>query len=288
MDHINSTLAHGPETRLPKEFYDAKARAIIDKIGVEEWFAGLKESNEYRTVAIGSLAADIVTRMVGSVKTDRQDGRPEKGGERTTLDRKQTGETPLKFAMSGCHDTTLAALLCSVGAFDDRPWPPYTSHIAFELFKDKEPSLRVTSPSTEPTSTAASSSSGSWLGSIFGSSPTKAKPVSPSTSSRKPLDEMTPAEKGTLKGHYVRIRYNDEAMTVPRCKLPGNHFEGDETLCTLVGHLMHVCDTGSKLNVSQEAFKSVVDSFTPRTWKSACMANLDKSPFPREVEAAGQ
>lgn len=38
MDTINSTLAHGKETRLPKEFYDAKGRAIVDKIGVEEWF----------------------------------------------------------------------------------------------------------------------------------------------------------------------------------------------------------------------------------------------------------
>jgi acid phosphatase len=36
MDTINSTLAHGPETRLPKEFYDQRGRDIIDKISVEE------------------------------------------------------------------------------------------------------------------------------------------------------------------------------------------------------------------------------------------------------------
>jgi len=39
MDTINSTLAHGKESRLPKEFYDTKGRQIIDKIGVEEWQA---------------------------------------------------------------------------------------------------------------------------------------------------------------------------------------------------------------------------------------------------------
>lgn len=37
MDTVNSTLAHGKETKLPKEFYDAKGRQIIDKIVVEEW-----------------------------------------------------------------------------------------------------------------------------------------------------------------------------------------------------------------------------------------------------------
>ena len=37
MDTVNSTLAHGPETRLPKEFYDPKARSILEKIGTEEW-----------------------------------------------------------------------------------------------------------------------------------------------------------------------------------------------------------------------------------------------------------
>ena len=35
-DTVNSTLAHGPKTRLPSEFYDSKGRDIMDKIGVEE------------------------------------------------------------------------------------------------------------------------------------------------------------------------------------------------------------------------------------------------------------
>lgn len=36
MDTINSTLAHGPKTRLPSKFYDTKGRDIIDKISIEE------------------------------------------------------------------------------------------------------------------------------------------------------------------------------------------------------------------------------------------------------------
>lgn len=55
MDTINSTLAHGKETRLPKEFYDTKGRRIIEEIGVEEWFSGYKESREYRALGIGGL-----------------------------------------------------------------------------------------------------------------------------------------------------------------------------------------------------------------------------------------
>ena len=62
MDTINSTLAHGPETRLPKEFYDNKGRAIIDKIGVEEWFSGYQESREYRMLGIGGLMGDVVCK----------------------------------------------------------------------------------------------------------------------------------------------------------------------------------------------------------------------------------
>ena len=62
MDTVNSTLAHGPKTRLPAPFYDPKGRDIIETIGVEEWFSGFSESNEYRKVGIGALAGDIVAR----------------------------------------------------------------------------------------------------------------------------------------------------------------------------------------------------------------------------------
>jgi len=134
MDTINSTLAHGPETRLPKEFYNDKGRAIIEKIGVEEWFSGYEESQEYRALGIGGLMGDIVTRMVGSVEYNGNDGSIEVGGEDGHLGGGR-GNKAIKLALSGCHDTTLAAVLASLGAFRGEPWPPYTSHIALELFR---------------------------------------------------------------------------------------------------------------------------------------------------------
>jgi len=72
-----------------------------------------------------------------------------------------------------------------------------------------------------------------------------------------------------LNDYYVRVRYNDKVMQVPGCVPEGKHFEGDTTLCTL------------------EAFKSVVDKFTPKNWKASCAARLDAPAFPAKVEPAG-
>lgn len=70
----SSNLNLGPETRLPKEFYDEKGRKIIDEIGVEEWFSGYQESREYRSLGIGSLMGDLVQRMVGKTQGNKNIG----------------------------------------------------------------------------------------------------------------------------------------------------------------------------------------------------------------------
>ncbi|MGG6497610.1 UNVERIFIED_CONTAM: hypothetical protein NY603_32280, partial [Bacteroidetes bacterium 56_B9] len=64
MDSINANLAHGPNTRLPAEFYDDKVRSHVDRICVEECFAGYQESTEYRKLGIGGLIGDLTQRMV--------------------------------------------------------------------------------------------------------------------------------------------------------------------------------------------------------------------------------
>lgn len=48
------------------------------------------------------------------------------------------GETATKFALFSGHDTVVAPLLAALGAYDCR-WPPYASHVAFELWS-KPPS----------------------------------------------------------------------------------------------------------------------------------------------------
>lgn len=224
MDTINSTLAHGPKTRLPSEFYNKKGRDIIDRIGVEEWFSGYAESNEYRTVGIGAQLGDIVARMVGSVEHTFSDGLSEVGGRDGNVGKGRGGETAIKFALSGCHDTTLAAILTSLGAFSGEKWPPYTSAVAFELFREAD------HPATnEPGVRADKHTRFSMFTSRKAGTP-KPQPIG-----RKPLSELSDQEKVRLQGYFVRLRYNDRPMSIPGCQLPGKHLEGDNTFCTLVG-----------------------------------------------------
>ncbi|PPJ55223.1 hypothetical protein CBER1_05698 [Cercospora berteroae] len=201
MDSINATLAHGPNTRLPAEFYDDKVRSHVDRICVEEWFAGYQESTEYRKLGIGGLIGDLTQRMV----------------EHTIGTPKEGQDEPLNFSMAGCHDTTIASALAALGGFDHRndKWPNFTSNIAFELFKSKD------APATP---TARSSSS--WLSTLFSSKPSE-------SAAREPLQTMPQATKQKLEGHYVRLRYNDTPVALPFCKGPGRHLEVDETFCTL-------------------------------------------------------
>lgn len=236
MDTINSTLAHGFQTRLPSKFYDVKGRGIIEKIAVEEWFAGYKESREYREVGIGSLVGDIVSRMLGNVERRGGDALLEIGGENDKMGAGRGGEKEIKFAMSGCHDTTLAAVMCSLGAFDAEKWPPYTSHVAIELFREETESRTKNAGEEdlrEPvTASTAHAQNPSPRRSILRSFRTGN--LASEGFARKPLEEFNKDEKEKLKGYFVRMRYNDRSISVPGCKLPGKHLEGDESFCTLV------------------------------------------------------
>lgn len=248
MDTVNSTLAHGPETKLPDVFYDAKALATMEKINVEEWFAGFKENREYRSLGMGSLLGDITARMVANVEASNKPGSQD--------------NAVIKFGMSGCHDTTLAGTLASLGAYETHRWPPYTSHVALEVFRK---------------STAASAAKASGANEVPAAGPAAAAGANPSSLAgtalqgigRKPLQEMSEDELRRIEGHYVRVRYNDEPVTIPGCKAAGNHLEGDETFCTL------------------KAFKGIVDKITPKNWRKECAITDKGNLFPPKPEPAG-
>ncbi|KAI1001714.1 hypothetical protein K3495_g6484 [Podosphaera aphanis] len=239
LDTINSTLAHGPNTMLPDAFYDPRGNEIMHKIVVEEWFGGYEDSQEYRSLGIGSLMGDLVDRMVNNIKSQS-----ELCKELSVTDKKACKKN-IKLALSGCHDTTLAGILSSLGGFKNRPWPPYTSHIAFELFRKpiKDNGDHDGNISSKPAVTAAMSSRDS--------------------------EELDKFDRSKFNDYYVRLRYNDEVITIPGCAKSGNHLEGDESLCTL------------------EAFKKIVDKYVPGSWKKACNSNIDASAFPEMKEPAG-
>ena len=241
MDTVNSTLAHGRDTRLPGEFYEDRVRGIVDRIGVEEWFSGYKESREYRQLGIGSLAGDVVARMVGRVERRGNDGMLEVGGTDGELGEGRGGEKSLMFGMGGCHDTTLAALLSSLGAFEGESWPPYTSHVAVELFKAEgrenvgggglDVAATATTAGEQQQQTEAKRSNG-LMAKLFGGG--KAQIATEEGISRRPVTELSPQERQKLDGFFVRVRYNDRPITVPGCRPPGKHWQADETFCTLV------------------------------------------------------
>ncbi len=223
MDTINATAAHGPDTRLPREFYDTRGRDVIDRIAVEEWFAGYVESAEYRSLGIGALAGDIVTRMVRSVEGGSND------------------REGVRFALAGCHDTSLAGLLSSLGAFEGEQWPPYTSHVAIELFKKTSQDRESAQPAAlgaandGHSQSIATATSSLWQRLFDRSQPiTSGLATGVSPIERRPMAMLSPAERDRLRGYYVRIRYNDRVMTVPGCKAAGKHLDGDQSFCTLV------------------------------------------------------
>lgn len=238
MDTINATLAHGKDTRLPSEFYDKKVRTDMDRIVTEEWFIGYQKNNDYRKLGIGAAVGDLTQQMVEHVRSDS------KGGG------------AFKLSLNGCHDTSIAATLAALGAFDVEKdkWPNFTSNIAFELFKAKTPtssSSTTTSSATPGTNTLPQRTWFTCLTSIFSPS------SSSSPSARAPLSTLSSTEQQTLQTTYfVRLRYNDHPIVLPACKPAGKHWRDDESFCTLA------------------AFKEAADSFTPRDWRRECGENL--------------
>ena len=128
--------------------------------------------------------------------------------------------------MSGCHDTTLAAVLSSLGAFDGEKWPPYTSHLAVELFR-KDDEIATANADTKQEQRPRMLSFGG----------PKRNESTQGGIARKKLEELSNLERQRLTGYYVRLRYNDRPMTIPGCKFPGKHLEGNEGFCTLVNSL---------------------------------------------------
>ncbi|KAL8871153.1 MAG: hypothetical protein Q9174_002957 [Haloplaca sp. 1 TL-2023] len=138
-DTINATLAASePRVRLPEEFYDTKAREYMDRILMEEEYAGYGENEEYRTLGIGHMLGEVTKRMEMRVRaTARAQGKRVSAlGEVVTS---QGGEG-MKLGLFACHDSTLAATLAALGVLtgENARWPPYTSSLAIELFTDDD------------------------------------------------------------------------------------------------------------------------------------------------------
>ena len=130
-DSVNTSLAaNNPEIRLAREFYDIRARKIMDRILMEEEYSGYHKNLEYRRLGIGPILGEVIQRL--SASSCRQD-LPEMSTQGTA--------SPC-LLLYACHDSTIAATLASLDSTSQQneinSWPPYTSSLAIELFRDRE------------------------------------------------------------------------------------------------------------------------------------------------------
>ena len=132
-DSINTSLAaDNPGIRLPREFYDIRARKIVDRVLMEEEYSGYHENVEYRKLGIGPILGEVVRKL--SASSSRRNSRD-------TMTSSQNNAAP-RLLLYACHDSTLAATLASLDATsrenEINSWPPYTSSLAIELFRDRD------------------------------------------------------------------------------------------------------------------------------------------------------
>ncbi|KAG2225334.1 hypothetical protein INT45_005578, partial [Circinella minor] len=111
MDTLVAAKAHGYD--LPPDIDEGVMRDLEDIVILDFFYAAMK-SHECRRLGIGRLVGDIRDRMV----------------------EKAAGVNDRKLHIYSGHDTTVGTLLISLGVFDKR-WPPFSSSIIFELFKEK-------------------------------------------------------------------------------------------------------------------------------------------------------
>lgn len=91
-------------------------------------------------------------------------------------------------------------MLASLGAFQNEQWPPYTSHIAIELFKkDAVPGSEASQQSAKQVGERTS-----WFSRLFGSKESNASAAASEGIGRKKTEALTNSEKNVMDGHYVR------------------------------------------------------------------------------------
>lgn len=214
MDSINATAAHGPDTRLPDEFYDERVRKTIDFIVMDEMFHGYSASRELRMLGMGTLIGDVALKMVDQVDWDRGYG--------------VESRPPPMLSLLGCHDRTIGAVLASLGCLGgDERWPRFTSYIVFELFRKRS---APHSASTSEGSLQFQKNDENHFSSVTGQEIAN----KPQDIRRQSVKDPTTAEMTRLDEYFVRVRYNDRTMIVPGCREEGKHLDGDAGFCTLV------------------------------------------------------
>ncbi|PWN46109.1 phosphoglycerate mutase-like protein [Ceraceosorus guamensis] len=125
LDTVRAAVAHG--VPFPSVFEEPDTMRVVERAVVDEWFSGYHAEdaalrNQYRRLAMGRLLNDLAGRLYNKATNGDRD--------------------PLKLAVYCAHDTSLAGLLSTLDAFDNR-WPAFTASLGLELFRDRSPAAQT-------------------------------------------------------------------------------------------------------------------------------------------------
>ena len=189
-DTFISMKAHG--LPMPKDVSDQDLRDLENHAS-SLWFHLYINNIEAPRLYIGRLLGEIHDRMeqartapADSVKMAIYSGTP-------------SVEEFCGFLLVIGHDTTLGPILGALDVADGR-WPPYGSHITFELFRSK----------------------------------LAAKDIDVEEEKKMKTATTTTKRNATVDGnHFVRMKYNGKMLSLPFCTAQTNrHHPEDPTLCT--------------------------------------------------------
>ncbi|KAK9469846.1 histidine phosphatase superfamily [Lipomyces arxii] len=207
-DTWSACVAHG--VALPEGFSDKRVTEELRAAVMDEWYLGVQQSREYRTLAVGALVGDFLHRMKLAVTDDHKDHVRKHFFTFPEDTKESKKEKAVKLALYGSHDTTIASVLHALNAFDNL-WPPFTTDLRFELFA-KSGRLNPDMPDAA----------------------TKPPSVLDSASSSESELNLTPIVPAVPKREYfVRLTYNDKVLQLPGCAKAGDHLAGDKSLCTM-------------------------------------------------------
>lgn len=147
-----------------------------EQLVANQWWGPFVQSEELRRLGTGKLIEDIVGKIQEKVEAN----------------------SPMKLCVYSSHDSMIAPLLTSYQLYNNM-WPPFSSHIIFELYQSNSPARQIL---------AAGEQAG------------KGEAVQ---------REEREGGKGA-EGHFVRMIYNSEVKRIPECQAEAVE---DGTLCPL-------------------------------------------------------
>lgn len=155
----------------------------------------------------------------------------------------EDGKGDPKIALAGCHDSTLAAILASLGALEgeNKKWPSFTSSLAVELFRKNADEPRENTKLSLLGKAREKCHIAYWFYRLTGPSESTALARDPPPLQKAAQKGVSDPKETGFPGFYVRIRYNDRPISIPGCKLANNHLDGDTSFCTFVRTLYPVC-----------------------------------------------